>query len=53
MPNPTGTQGKIRPAPASARIHSRSLARRDGHALKPDGTKPPARAASRGGQVPA
>src|SRR5664279_3688813 len=53
VPKATGTQGNSRPAPASARIHSRSFAAKDGQAPKPDGAKPPACAAPRGGQVPA
>jgi hypothetical protein len=49
-----GTQGNNRPAPASALTHWPSVAMSEGHhAVKPDGAKPPARAASRGGQVPA
>src|ERR1700716_2219458 len=52
VPNATGTQGSNRPAPASARIQVRSFSANDDHA-KPDGAKPPARAASRGGHVPA
>ena len=53
VPNATGTQGNSRPAPASARIHSRSFAPSDDQVSKPEGAKPPARAASRGGHVPA
>jgi len=53
VPNAIGTQGSKRPAPASARIHSRSLSTNADHAPKPDGAMPPARAAWRGGQVPA
>src|SRR5579862_4576994 len=53
VPNPTGTQGTRRLAPASARTQARSFSRKAGHALKLDGAKPPAWAAPRGGQVPA
>jgi hypothetical protein len=53
VPKATGTHGNNRPAPASARIHARSLSMKDDHAPKPDGAKPPACAAVRGGQVPA
>src|SRR6187399_1364547 len=53
VPKATGTQGSRRPAPASARIQTRNLSMSDGHAAKPDGTRPPACAAPRGGQVPA
>jgi hypothetical protein len=52
-PNATGTHGNNRPAPASARIHCRNCSMKDGHAANEDGTTPPARAASRGGHVPA
>ena len=53
VPNATGTQGNSRPAPASARTHSRNLATNDDQVENPEGAKPPARAASRGGHVPA
>ena len=53
MPNATGTQGSNRPAPASAAIHVRNFPIKDDQASKPDGAMPPARTASRGGQVPA
>src|SRR5665213_2788575 len=53
MPKAIGTHGSSRPAPASAATHSRRRAANDGHAVNPDGAKPPACAAPRGGQVPA
>src|SRR5215208_2932352 len=53
VPNATGTHGSNRPGPASARIHSRNLPASEDHAPKPDGAKPPACAALRGGQVAA
>jgi hypothetical protein len=53
VPKATGTHGNSRPAPASARIHARSFSMKDDHAPKPDGAKPPACVAVRGGQVPA
>src|ERR1700686_4016153 len=51
VPKAMGPQGSKRPAPASARVHSRSFAASDGQVLKPDGAMRPA--ASRGGHVPA
>src|SRR3954453_8460835 len=50
-PNAIGTHGNRRPGTASARTQSRNLPRIAGHASKPDGATPPARMASRGGQV--
>src|SRR3954452_4207912 len=50
-PNAIGTHGNRRPGPASARTQSRNLPRIAGHASRPDGATPPARMASRGGQV--
>src|SRR5581483_9919692 len=43
----------MRPAPASARAHSRRRPRALDHAPKPEGANPPAWAWPRGGQVPA
>src|SRR5882672_1907994 len=53
VPKATGTQGSNRPAPASARTHSRSFATSGVQAPRPAGTKPPAGADARGGHVPA
>ena len=53
MPKATGTHGNSRPAPASARTHSRKVSTNDDQARKPDGANGPACVAPRGGQVPA
>jgi hypothetical protein len=52
-PKAMGTQGSNRPAPASARAHWRKVSTTGGQKAGREGTKPPAGAAARGGQVPA
>src|SRR5258708_4039318 len=52
-PNATGTQGRSRPAPASARAQARKVSASGAQRPAPDGANPPACAAPRGGQSPA
>src|ERR1041385_1350932 len=52
-PKATGIHGSNRPAPVSARAQPCNFATSENHASKPGCEKPPARAAARGGHVPA